>query len=217
MPHSLWRRLVVADTMYTLDGVKRGVRCTLFIRILFYSIQKYTSWVINRTFVLYTLQWKPIYLFLFWELRSLGPNVHIHVFASDLYISRIGPHISCSRIGRSIVGIYSINRSQTHECGNWDCGRAVSFLGSNFWHWFLAVQHVLRVSLLEKGVGGPLPLRDCILHPWLLLLECSFCTRPSNANKNPYGEPGQYSSVFMPFPSAALTPLFCVFMIRSLM
>jgi hypothetical protein len=28
-----------------------------------------------------------------------------------------------------------INRSQTHECGNWDCGRAIPFLGifvSNF-------------------------------------------------------------------------------------
>ena len=42
---------------------------------------------------------------------------------SDLYISRIGPHISCSRIGRSI------DWSQTHEYGNWDCGRAILFLG----------------------------------------------------------------------------------------
>jgi hypothetical protein len=44
----------------------------------------------------------PIYVFLFWELRGLSPNVSV----SDLYISRIGPHISCSRIGRSIMGIY---------------------------------------------------------------------------------------------------------------
>jgi hypothetical protein len=48
------------------------------------------------------LQRKP----LFWELRGLSPNFHIHVSVSDLYISRIGPHISCSRIGRSIMGIY---------------------------------------------------------------------------------------------------------------
>jgi hypothetical protein len=40
-----------------------------------------------------------------------------HVSVSDLYIPRISPHISCSRIGRSIVGEY-INRSRTHECGN---------------------------------------------------------------------------------------------------
>ncbi len=48
----------------------------------------------------------PIYVFLFWELRGLSPNFRIHVSVSDFYIPRIGPHISCSRIGRSIVGIY---------------------------------------------------------------------------------------------------------------
>jgi hypothetical protein len=33
----------------------------------------------------------PIYGFLFWELRGLSPNFHIHVSVSDLYIPRIGP------------------------------------------------------------------------------------------------------------------------------
>jgi len=33
---------------------------------------------------------------------------HIHVYVSDLYIHRIGPHISCSRIGRPIVRIYKL-------------------------------------------------------------------------------------------------------------
>jgi hypothetical protein len=47
-----------------------------------------------------------MYLFLFWELRGLIPNYHIHVSVSDLYISRIGPHISYSRTGKSILGIY---------------------------------------------------------------------------------------------------------------
>jgi hypothetical protein len=28
----------------------------------------------------------PIYVFLFWELRGLSPNFHIHVSMSDLYI-----------------------------------------------------------------------------------------------------------------------------------
>jgi hypothetical protein len=35
-----------------------------------------------------------------------------------------------------------INRSQTHECGNWDFGQAIPFLGvfvSNFWYWFFVV------------------------------------------------------------------------------
>ncbi len=35
----------------------------------------------------------PIYVFLFWELHGLGPNFHIHVSVSVLYIPRIGPHI----------------------------------------------------------------------------------------------------------------------------
>ncbi len=49
----------------------------------------------------------PIYVFLFkWELRGLRPNFHIHVSVSDLYIPGIGPHISCSRKGRSLVEIH---------------------------------------------------------------------------------------------------------------
>jgi hypothetical protein len=35
-----------------------------------------------------------IYIFLFWELRGLSPNFHIHVSVGDLYILRIRPHIS---------------------------------------------------------------------------------------------------------------------------
>jgi hypothetical protein len=36
----------------------------------------------------------PIHVFLFWELRGLSLNFHIHVSVSYLYISRIGgPHI----------------------------------------------------------------------------------------------------------------------------
>jgi hypothetical protein len=64
----------------------------------------------------------PIYVFLFWELRGLSPNFHINVSVSDLHIPRVGPHISCSRIGRWIVGIY---KSLTDTCmwklGLWPC------------------------------------------------------------------------------------------------
>ena len=47
------------------------------------------------------------YIFLFWELRGLSPNFHIHVSVSNLYIPRICPHISSSRKGRTFVGIYN--------------------------------------------------------------------------------------------------------------
>jgi hypothetical protein len=50
----------------------------------------------------------PIYVFPFWESCGLSPNFHIHVSVSYLYVPRISPHISCSRIGRSRVEIYKI-------------------------------------------------------------------------------------------------------------
>jgi hypothetical protein len=53
-----------------------------------------------------TLQRKSHFVFIFWELRGLSSNFNNHVSVSDLYIPKIGPHISCSRIGRSIIGIY---------------------------------------------------------------------------------------------------------------
>ena len=49
----------------------------------------------------------PIYVFPEKELRGPCPNFQIHVSVSDLYIPRIGPHISSSRNGSSIVGIYN--------------------------------------------------------------------------------------------------------------
>ncbi len=57
------------------------------------------------------------------------------------YIPRIGPHISYSRIGADRSWEY-ITRSQTHECGNSDCGRTIPFLRIfvlNFRYWFFGV------------------------------------------------------------------------------
>jgi hypothetical protein len=62
----------------------------------------------------------PIYVFLFWELRGLSPNFHIHVSGSDLYIPRMGPHTSCSRIGRFIVGIQYIKSSVAAKFLFWE-------------------------------------------------------------------------------------------------
>jgi hypothetical protein len=72
-----------------------------------------------------------MYVFLFWEFRGLSPNFHIHVSVSDLYVPRIGPHISCSRIGRSIVRIH---KSLTHMKGNGTV--AAQFL---FWEYLFPV------------------------------------------------------------------------------
>jgi hypothetical protein len=48
----------------------------------------------------------PIYLFPKKELRSLSSSYHIHVPVRNLYIPRVSPHISYSRIARPILGIY---------------------------------------------------------------------------------------------------------------
>jgi hypothetical protein len=53
------------------------------------------------------------------KLRGLVPNYYIHVSLSNSYIPRDGLPIRLLKIGRPILGIY-LNRSQIHECGNWE-------------------------------------------------------------------------------------------------
>ncbi len=67
------------------------------------------------------------------EFQGLSPNFHIHVSASDLYVF---PGSVClySAAGNYVALSWEpINRSQTHECGNWDWGRAIPILGVNKW------------------------------------------------------------------------------------
>ncbi len=57
-----------------------------------------------------------------------------------------------------------IIRSQTHECGNWDCGPNIPFLGifvSNFRHFFFAVQGPkLRSAIIWPTVWKSKELHD---------------------------------------------------------
>jgi hypothetical protein len=71
----------------------------------------------------------PIYIFPEKELHGLSLNFHIHVSVSNLYIPRIGPHIFLQQNRQIHRGNTYINPSQTHECGNWDCGRAIPLVG----------------------------------------------------------------------------------------
>ncbi len=68
-----------------------------------------------------------VYIFLFWELRGLSPNFHIHVSVSDLYIFPGSVHIFPPSEKADPSWEYII-RSQTHECGNWDWGPDIPFL-----------------------------------------------------------------------------------------
>ena len=74
------------------------------------------------------------------ELRCLSPNFHIHVSVSELYI----PTIDLPILLQDRSWEY-INRSQTHEWGNWDWGRAISRNGIHKWDFCCSarIEHVL--------------------------------------------------------------------------
>jgi hypothetical protein len=69
----------------------------------------------------------PICVFLEMKLRSLVPNVLIHVSVNDLYIPSIGPPILLQQNMQ-----IDPDTVQIHECRNWERSRAVSFLGIFF-------------------------------------------------------------------------------------
>jgi hypothetical protein len=65
-----------------------------------------------------TENWKQI--FPEKELRGHSPNIHIHVFMSDLYIPIIDlPILLQENMWTDDLGINK-SLTWTHECGNWD-------------------------------------------------------------------------------------------------
>ncbi len=68
-----------------------------------------------------------IYVFPEKERRGLRPNFHIHVSVSDLYIPTIATSTYFSAAEYADRSREYINRTQKHECRNWDCNRAVPF------------------------------------------------------------------------------------------
>ncbi len=85
------------------------------------------------------------------ELRGLSHNFLIHVCLWAIYIFPRSAHLfSYSRTGRDRSEEY-INCTWRHECKNWDCSRAVPFLGifvSNFRYCvFCSVRDTVLLSL----------------------------------------------------------------------
>ncbi len=63
------------------------------------------------------------------ELRDHSLNSYIHVSVNDFYIPTIGLHILQQENRWTDRG--NIDRSKTHEYGNWEGGRAIPFLGTH--------------------------------------------------------------------------------------
>ncbi len=72
------------------------------------------------------------------EYRGLSPNFHIHVSVSILYIPTMGLPFLLEEICGPILQEY-INRSQTHECGNWGWGHAIPRKGIYKRNWLCSV------------------------------------------------------------------------------
>jgi hypothetical protein len=91
------------------------------------------------------------------ELRGHSPNFHIHVSLSDLYMySHDGSAYSSTGKYVDRSSEY-INRSQTHECGNWDWVRAIPRKGIHKWDFRCSV--CLAVGGLQTPPSPPyLPL-----------------------------------------------------------
>jgi hypothetical protein len=95
-------------------------------------------------------------------LRIPRHNFHIHVSVSDLYIPRIGPHIFLQQNRQIDSGKY-INRSQTHECGNWDWGRAAQFL---FWEYLFRIFGIASLQCVSAKILFKSGLTFKITHQW---------------------------------------------------
>ncbi len=94
----------------------------------------------------------PIYVFLFWELRGLSPNFHIHVSVSVLYIPRIGSHISPQQNRQPFLEIYK------------------SLTAFAFWKGIIHISKGLLSSAYKNKLS-----KKCFTHPTHEICSSSNC------------------------------------------
>ncbi len=119
-------------------------------------------------------------------LRGLSPNFHIHVSARDFYIPAMGPPILLRENMWTDPGNIYKPLTQTHECGNWDWGRAIPFLGIHKWDFCgSATIPLIVVPCSQSGLTcrwcSPLRTGTCWVGPW--------STSPGHASSRACGSP----------------------------
>ncbi len=107
------------------------------------------------------------FIFNVWMYSALQRKSHIGIpFLGIAWPQSQFPYSCvCERFIYSQDRSIYINRSQTHEGGNWDCGRAILLLGIfilNFWHWFFEVYG--WVNGMCQIPGAKLNVCVCPLH-----------------------------------------------------
>ncbi len=120
----------------------------------------HASWV-------FTVHHAKKFKFMYSQKRNCAASVPVSSFMClwAIYIFPQSVHLfSCSRIGRLWWWEY-MNRSQKHECRNWDCGRAVPFLGI-----FVFKYSVLCFCSVEHGWW--VRVHYCVLSMWLARAHC---------------------------------------------
>ncbi len=121
----------------------------------------------------------PIYVIPEKEFRGFSPNFYINVSVSDLYMyfQDRSTYFPAAELADRLWGIY---RSQTHECGNWDWGGTIPFLGI----FVLNVRYcAFAVQTWLPGPCGPGYDPRGSAFPWLsggtTVAGCSTCNRGS--------------------------------------
>ena len=84
----------------------------------------------------------------------LSPSSYTHISVRDLYISRIGLPILLQENMYVDRSWEYINRSQTHECGNWDWGHAIPRKGIHKWDFRCSVALFIPIRKCVQAEAG---------------------------------------------------------------
>jgi hypothetical protein len=119
---------------------------------------------------------KPIYVYPEMKLRGHVPNSYIHVSVSYLYIPRIGLPIWLKQNRQTNPG--NINRSQIHECKNWETEQYNSVLeitrrySFHFWEYVNQNQTFILDSHRPFICSASLRLCDTKSQVWTGAIFC---------------------------------------------